>query len=218
MILPSLLQSSSPRIWLFYGDSITHGVLHTAGARCFSEHFTERLRFELGRADDVVLNTACSGHNTRQMLQHFPQRVARFQPDVVLLMAGMNDCNSRLADGQHVPVEEFCANLASMISTVRGWGGEVILQTVTPVLPGQAPERALTLPQYNAAMRSLAAELAVPLIDHAAVWEELAAKLPAYMADEFHPNAHGHILLAHTLFRALGVFDEAAPSCGLLLP
>jgi hypothetical protein len=84
MILPSLQQSSSPRTWLFYGDSITHGVLHTAGARCFSEHFTERLRFELERPDDVVLNTACYGHNTRQMLSHFPLRVARFKPDVVL--------------------------------------------------------------------------------------------------------------------------------------
>lgn len=218
MILPALLHSFPPRTWLFYGDSITHGVLHTAGARCFSEHFTERLRFELERPDDVVLNTACSGHNTRQMLSHFPLRVARFKPDVLLLMAGMNDCNSRLADGQYVPLDEFCANLASMISAVRGWGGEVILQTVTPVLPDQAPERELTLPQYNAAMRSLAAELAVPLIDHAAVWEALAAKLPAYMADAFHPNAYGHILLAYTLFRALGVFDEAAPSCGLYLP
>lgn len=114
MILPSLQQSSSPRTWLFYGDSITHGVLHTAGARCFSEHFTERLRFELERPDDVVLNTACSGHNTRQMLSPFPQRVARFKPDVVLDHHNEPALITRVVSTYIVPYAEVTAEYAAI--------------------------------------------------------------------------------------------------------
>ncbi|MBE9607804.1 SGNH/GDSL hydrolase family protein [Chitinilyticum piscinae] len=216
--LYSLLQTDTPLTHVFYGDSITHGVLHTFGGRCFAEHFTERVRFELGRADDVVLNTAYTGLNTRQLREHFAQRVARFRPDVLWLMAGMNDCNTRLADGQFVPQEAFRANLAAMIDAVRGWGGQVVLQTCTPVWPGLAPERSDSLPAYNAATRALAAEQGVLLVDHAAEWHARSDRQQWYMADAFHPNAHGHVLMAHTLFRALGIFDPAAPSCQLFVP
>lgn len=216
--LSSLLQADTSLTHVFYGDSITHGILHTFGARCFAEHFTERVRFELGRADDVVLNTAYSGLNTRQMREHFALRVARFRPDVLWLMAGMNDCNTRREEGQFIALDEFRSNLAAMVTEVRGWGGQVVLQTSTPVWPGLAPERGDSLPAYNAAMRALAAELTVPLVDHAAEWQARSDRQHWYMADAFHPNAHGHVLIAHTLFRALGVFDSAAPSCQLFVP
>ena len=57
--------------WLFYGDSITHGAKHTAGSKDFSELFRERIAWELGRRDDLVLNGAYSGFTTRELLEKF---------------------------------------------------------------------------------------------------------------------------------------------------
>ena len=38
--------------WVFFGDSITHGALHTYGWRSFPEIFEERLRFEMNHVMD----------------------------------------------------------------------------------------------------------------------------------------------------------------------
>lgn len=218
--LAAYFQDPTPRTWLFYGDSITHGVLHTFGARCFSEHFAERVRFELNRPDDVIINTACSGLNTTQLLAHFPLRVARFRPDVVVLMAGMNDCNTNHAERQFVSLDEFRENLIAMVTAVRAWGGEVLLQTVTPVIPSLVPERGNSLPQYNDAIHAVAQALAVPLLDHAAVWAKYIENIHWLMADAIHPNAQGHIVLAHTLFQHLGIYqpDLSSPTSRLFLP
>ena len=65
--------------------------------------FAERIRFELGRTMDVVITTAISGDNTRGPLAGFDWRVAQFDPDVVFVMIGMNDCS----EGNDISVEEL---------------------------------------------------------------------------------------------------------------
>jgi acyl-CoA thioesterase I len=59
--LKNLLANKEPIIWVFTGDSITHGALHTFGWRSYVEHFAERVRFEMRRMTDVVINTGISG-------------------------------------------------------------------------------------------------------------------------------------------------------------
>jgi hypothetical protein len=53
----TLLRTEKPVKWLFYGDSITHGAAHTRGWRDYTEIFSERIRTELQRAEDVVIKT-----------------------------------------------------------------------------------------------------------------------------------------------------------------
>ena len=64
-----------PLKWLFYGDSITHGAVHTFGWRDYTQLFAERIRAELGRNMDVVINTAISGHNTEHLIDSFDWRL-----------------------------------------------------------------------------------------------------------------------------------------------
>src|SRR3954465_1714944 len=89
-----LLQGEHPLTWVFTGDSITHGALHTMGWRSYVEHFAERVRFELKRSRDIVVNTGISGNRMTNLLADAEWRVHRFQPQVVSLMMGMNDCVS----------------------------------------------------------------------------------------------------------------------------
>ena len=52
-----------PVTWVFLGDSITQGVRHTRGRRGYVEHFAERVRGELGRRSDAVVNSGVSAHD-----------------------------------------------------------------------------------------------------------------------------------------------------------
>jgi lysophospholipase L1-like esterase len=212
--ITQLLQSSEPIKWLFYGDSITHGAFHTFGARDYSEHFDERVRFEMGRYNDVIINTAISGQTTRELLNGFDWRVRQFSPHVVFIMIGMNDCSETRA----LSPEEFRANLKQFNQQLVDINALPVLQTTCPILPGTTPDREPYFSQYMDIVREVAREGNWPLVDHLAFWEANRAKHYYWMHDPFHPGAHGHLVFAHTLFRELGIFDANSNVCRLFTP
>jgi lysophospholipase L1-like esterase len=216
--IQALLQGD-PVKWLFLGDSITHGVVHTFGARDYSQHFAERVRFELLRTQDIVLNTAISGDNTRQLLQSFDWRVGQFTPDAVFLMIGMNDCY--WGEPYHVAADEFRANLRELCRRISEFGVPV-LQTTCPILAPLSPEREERFDAYMEIIREVATERSVPLIDHTRFWRESAKtdsnRLQFWMSNAFHPNGWGHQAFADLIFRELGIFDPQSLTCRLFRP
>jgi lysophospholipase L1-like esterase len=199
---------------VFYGDSITHGALHTFGQRDYAEIFAERLRYELGRTMDVVLTTAISGDNTRGLLSGFDWRVGQFRPQVVLVMIGMNDCSK----GNDISLDEFGDNLLQLVHRITALDALPVLQTTCPILPGQAPERAPYIGGYMKAVRRVAGDLQLPLVDHTAYWQQHADQHFYWMSDAFHPNEYGHRAFARLLCRELGILDEDSPSGRLFVP
>ena len=209
-----LLKADEPVKWLFYGDSITHGALHTFGRRDYTELFAERVRYEMARTRDVVINTAVSGNTTRPLLQDFDWRVAQFKPDVVFLMIGMNDCS----DNNDIGPDEFEENLNELADRVETLDGSLGLQTTCPILPGAAPDREPNLPIFMDVIRSVAAERDLPLVDHTRFWEQNAEKLYYWMSNAFHPNEYGHLAFANLLFRELDILDPESQTCRLHFP
>lgn len=209
-----LLASDKPVKWLFYGDSITHGALHTFGHRDYAELFAERVRFELSRTLDVVINTAISGNSTRDLLAQFEWRVAQFSPQVVFVMIGMNDCG----EGNDITVEEFRGNLVELVRRFEAVGALAVLQTTCPILEGAATDREPHLPGYMDAVRSVASSECLPLVDHTRFWAEHPDEHFYWMSNAFHPNEYGHRAFADLIFRDLGIHDPAAPSCRLFIP
>ncbi len=200
-----LLDGQEPLTWLFYGDSITHGALHTFGWRDYTQHFAERIRHEMGRNRDVVINTAISGNTTAQLLDSFDLRVARFKPDVVFLMIGMNDC----LQARGVPIDAFKANLQQLCDRLAELGSMVVLQTTNPILPGSDPNRESYFIAYMECVREIARANALMLVDHERRWQEEESEHYFWMSDAIHPNKEGHLMFAHTLFEALGIFNTA---------
>lgn len=209
-----LLRSEEPLTWIFYGDSITHGVLHTFGYRDYAELFAERVRSELGRMMDVVATTAISGNTTRDLLASFDWRVARFRPDVVFLMIGMNDCSKEKGIG----VEEFEKNVLELVDRITELGTVPVLQTTCPILPGQAPERLPYFDSYMDAIRKVSADRKLPLIDHTEHWREEEEHHFLWMSNAFHPNAYGHRAFAQYIYRCLDIYDAQSRSCQLMIP
>lgn len=201
--------SGPPVTWLFLGDDITQAALHTRGRRGFVEHFAERVRGELGRVGDAVINTGVSGSTAEDALPEFHWRVGRFAPDVVFAMFGTNDA----ADGLDA-VRSFRYALDQLVQRSRDIGATVVLQTPPPVT-GDDSRDPEVLVRYAAEVRDLARDLGVVLVDHHTRWSEACDD--GWFDDPCHPGAVGHVELARTLFEAVGVADESSATYTLRL-
>ncbi|MDQ0614511.1 acyl-CoA thioesterase-1 [Microbacterium sp. W4I4] len=210
--LHALLDGGTPLNWVLTGDSITHGLVHTQGARTYAEHLHELIRGDLVRTQDVVINTAISGWRVVQLLEDFERRVATWRPQVVTLMIGTNDCSTTGALGT-IEASEFAASVTEFVARVRDLGAIPVLQTPPTIDPLNAPERS-RIGEFVQAIRDVAAAQDTILVDQFARFSELGAdkvnQVPwALMGDPFHPNAAGHAVLALGLAEALGL--EAEP-------
>jgi len=209
--IKNLLKSKKPSIWVFAGDSITQGAKHTKGIRSYSEVFTERVRWEMGRPRDFIINTAVSGNTSTDVINDFDWRVAYFKPNVVSLMIGTNDA----AINKNISVETFEKNIEKLIEKIREAGAVPLLQTPNPIVSALAKERA-QLPAYVKVLRKVAEQHKVVLIDHYLYWEEAARHSKIYdtwLNDPLHPNGVGHLQMAQMIFKALSIYDPKSFTC-----
>jgi lysophospholipase L1-like esterase len=214
--IADLLQREEPVKWLFAGDSITHGALHTLGWRDFTEHFSERIRFELKRPRDFVIKSGISGWKITNLADDLDWNVLQFNADVVLMKFGMNDCT--LGDEG---LDLFRTTYIDVIGKIQASGSHVVLQTPNPVLDYAGAPRADNLAAYRTAVLEIADVCGVPLIDHYDRWtsRETIGTLQHLLVDGFHPNEYGHRALAHGLFEAFGMLDlDGSLTCQLLIP
>ncbi|MCE9590993.1 MAG: SGNH/GDSL hydrolase family protein [Planctomycetes bacterium] len=210
-LVRDLLVSPSPVRWVFAGDSITHGALHTFGARDYTEHFSERLRYEMGRGRDHVIKTGISGWTIRQLWADIDWCLMQYAPDMVSLNFGMNDC---VMGEKALP--DFEEKYRSTLTRLRADPNRaIVLHVPNPILPNDTA-RAASLPAFSEVVRRLAAEFGCLLIDHPALWQ--GRSLWYLMSDAIHPNDMGHRLMAHLMLRELGMWDEKSPVCNLFVP
>lgn len=214
--ITALLEREEPVRWLFVGDSITHGAAHTVGWRDYTELFSERVRWELRRVRDIVIKTGISGWTVPDLAADLAWNVLQFQPDCVSLMFGMNDC----VRGLDV-LSQFERDYVAVIERIRQeTGAAIILHTPNWTLPTGGPERIANLPAYQEAILRVAETTQVPCVDHYPLWRaaEASGAMHHWLGHGCHPNEYGHRLLAHTLFRAIGIWDARSWTCQLNIP
>lgn len=212
--LQAALTADAPLTWVITGDSITHGLVHTHGGRSYPEHLHELIRGELARTRDILINSAISGHKIVQILADFDRRVASWNPDVVTLMIGTNDCSTLVAT---LEPAKFGASIAEFVARVRALGAVPVLLTPPSVDVAAAPERA-RIGEFAHAIRDVAARDDVLLVDQHARFDEIGhGGVPwGLMNDPFHPNEAGHAALALELAKVLGIRPEPSRTLPLL--
>ncbi|MGO2520556.1 MAG: SGNH/GDSL hydrolase family protein [Microbacterium sp.] len=209
--LRALLESDAPLTWVMTGDSITHGLIHTRGARNYVDHLHELIRGDLGRGQDAVINTAISGWRLPLILDDFERRVSVWRPDVVTLMIGTNDCSTIWVDPV-VDSVSFGADVAAFVAQVREAGAIPVLQTPPGADLLHAPDRG-RIGEFAQVMRGVAERASVVIADHYTFFAEFSAGTGpgneatswGLLDDAFHPNAAGQAAIALQLARALGI-------------
>ncbi|GAA3100465.1 lysophospholipase L1-like esterase [Kribbella aluminosa] len=210
--IQAALQSNEPIRWSTIGDSIAQGAHWTGAERDYVQLLEERVRYELTRYGDSFVRWAVSGANTEDTLGRLPAALD-LAPDLVVIGVGTNDAKAG-ADG----VTRFAERYGTLLTTILDTGALVVAQTPTAVLRTCRYNLGDHLPAYADAIRAVAEQHDVPLVDHFARWTAAGdGWAPAeWMADPTHPSGRGHRVIARTLFESLGLFAADSACCRLL--
>lgn len=211
--LKQLFQQDNPVLYVFTGDSVTQGALHTYGMRCYPEIFAERVRWEMRRTADLVVNSGVNGTNTSYLLERYEWCVGQFKPDLVSVMFGINDCQEN-----KITPEVFEDNLELIINKIRKDGAIPVLQTPNAIdeegLKTMQTNSREKLPEYVEIIRRVAGNEAVILVDNRQYWESRGLDVyKAWLDDPLHPNNKGHMEIARLIFKTLSIFDPDAFTC-----
>ena len=201
-----------------FGDSITLGVRTDGSLReeqAWRAVLSKRLNAAGGGPWEII-NAGIGGNTTADGIKRFEADALANKPDIVTLMFGVNDAamlsfpDFRPIPGPRVALAEYRKNLAHMIHRARRTGARVMLMTPCPMgnkyfnkhlEPYKSHDKNYVLRSYAQAVREIAAELGVELVD---VWTRfLQEGMNELLPDGVHPNPRGHEVIAGMLFRAI---------------
>ncbi len=140
----------------------------------------------------TMINAAESATDSAWGVAHLRGRVLDKGPDAVLIEFASND--ALLA--RRMPVAQSLANHARIVGGIRDRfpACEVVLQVMNPPVDAHLRDRP-RYEFYHEAVRRLAAEARVRLVDHEPVWRGIlrASRVlfDAYVPDGMHPNQLG---------------------------
>ena len=205
---------------IMFGDSTT--ALRGGVKKVYSVRVQDALQ-SIG-STLAVYNAGIGGNTTRDARRRFEQDVLRHKPKLIVMQFGINDSavdvwKTPPATAPRVPLPEYLENLRAMITAAQKQDAKVILMTTNPLrwtpkikeIYGKPPydpnaEDGFDSPHlaaYNEALRKLAAELKVPLVDVRAAYPACAAghklTVDGLLLDGMHPNDLGHQLVGELL-------------------
>ena len=211
------MESKDSMTWLFMGDSITHAALWTYGYDGIAQTFEKYLKDELGRTDDVVINTAVSGATTGSTLLTIDQRLKKYTPDVVSIMLGTNDA------ANNNDAASYKTNLQTIIDEIKTVNPEVtiILRSPTPLWGyGIRDTNVLTC---ISEMQELAEANNAIYVDQFTDVQEAIVTYPwmkgtgaqFLFGNSLHPGVNGHLVMTRQFIRACGLWTEDSPITNL---
>lgn len=145
-----------------------------------------------------------SGQTTPQMLVRFRQDVIELQPDVVVILAGVNDIAGNTGPTTN---EKIVGNIISMIELAHANGIKAILCSVLPAAnfnwrPND--KAAETIIQLNQLIQSYAKQQHIPYVDYHTAMADAKNGLPKeFSEDGVHPNLKGYQTMSPLLEKAI---------------
>lgn len=188
------LPAQSEKRVVFFGDSITE-----AWSEVRPESF-----------EPDWINRGIAGQTTKQMIGRFRADVIELHPDVVHILAGINDISG--ATGP-TSLDQIASNLSTMVELARLHGIAVVLATLLPAKAYQGtadPERAAAIAALNAWIRQYSRCEQIALIDYYAALSDSNQSMPLFLtSDGIHPNARGYAVMEGLVRREFADSIEA---------
>ena len=181
-------QSGEKRI-VFMGDSITE-----FWSQIHPDFFT----------NTSYINRGISGQTTPQMLIRFRPDVLNLHPDVVVILAGVNDIAGNTGPTTN---DAIFGNIISMVELAKANAIKVILCSVLPAnnfywRPNE--KAAETIIQLNQLIQSYAKKHDIPYVDYHSAMADAKNGLPKeFSEDSVHPNLKGYQTMQPLLEKAV---------------
>lgn len=186
-----------------FGDSITWPCFHTDYRQNYITFAVDALRLAYPRADIRIVHAGNMGTTGRGLNKtRFERYVLAYQPDLVFIMFGMNDCT-----GGKNKLELFTDQLTRLIQKTSDSGATPVICTQNEILyDSPSGKTRKSLPLYMARALEVARHEKVTAVDCFADWSPLKSHrddLIARLNDSIHPNHAGHRLMASSLLKTL---------------
>lgn len=150
------------------------------------------------------INRGISGQTTPQMLIRFRPDVLQLHPDVVVVLAGVNDIAGNTGPASN---EQIFGNIISMVELAKANAIKVILCSVLPAnnfywRPNN--KAAQTIIQLNRMIQLYAEENNIPYVDYHTAMTDSKNGLPKeFSEDGVHPNLKGYQTMQPLLEKAV---------------
>lgn len=179
-----------------FGDSITAGF---AVRRGFPSFWREMLQSKYPKAGIELVNSGISGDTTLDGLARLDWSVLSYEPDLVTINFGINDCVLGL------DLEEFEENFVEMVRRIRsGPDSEILLLSSQPL---ETPPYDKWVQDYYLAVERVAEEMDVGFVDVYGAWMERVEKgtplASLILAGLDHPSEAGYRIIAEELMKLL---------------
>lgn len=185
----ALLKPKKNRV-IFMGNSITDAWINVSP--------------EFFKAHPNYVDRGIGGQTTPQMLIRFRQDVIDLHPQVVVILAGINDIAGNTGPSSIEMIEN---NLASMAQLANANGIKVILCSVLPAytIPWrQGIEPAQKIIDLNRWIKAFATENNFVYLDyHSAMADERKGLPEKYSKDGVHPTAAGYAVMEPMAVKAI---------------
>ncbi len=175
------------------------------------------LRTRFGRKFQVI-DSGVSGNNTREALARFDRDVAFFQPALVIVTLGGNDCRT---DEKKVPETEFRDNMTAIGHKIEALNAIPVFRTYYKMdVEAMEPGRARGCVRNMEIVREVAQEHSWHLVDQYAVFDKLPWDVHRYklMLNPMHTNEEGNLLMGIELLRHFDVDPLKINHAEKLLP
>jgi lysophospholipase L1-like esterase len=203
---------ASPRLslteFLAFGDSITAGLITGADGSTLSAidpslaypgELHAFLQQRYATQPIVVVNDGISGETAAQGAARLPGELARYHPQVMLLLEGVNDLHGSVGP---VGIPPAISAVQSMIQQAQSSGVQVVIGTLLPAVPGALFQSTVDLiAPFNDQLVPMAVASGAHLVDlHSAFLADMADWIGP---DGLHPSQAGYQELAQLFFAAI---------------
>lgn len=150
------------------------------------------------------INRGISGQTTGQMLLRFRQDVINLKPDVVVILAGINDIAQNNGPEK---LEDIFGNIVSMVELAKANHIKVVISSVLPafVIPWRpAIDPVPQVAGLNDLLKAYAAKNGITYLDYFTAMADARKGLPANLSkDGVHPSLDGYKVMESLAVRAI---------------